>query len=346
MFFSPRKTASSTPRKKRVAQPRSTPQHRFFTPPPRAFPPFPENRIEIIIGLFLLGFVILALRAMDLTLLQGEVLQNKAKNQHKKRIPIRAHRGQIFDRQGRTLAVSLPVTTLSLDRDRLKSTPFELAQRLAPILKIPREKLHTRISKAKAGSFPELKRKLPPDVVKQIKDLKEPSLFFLPSAQRFYPMGEIFGPVLGFINYEGKGVEGLERAFDETLQGEDGERMITRDRLGRPLMPGSREIRPAHPGADITLTIDSTIQYIAYRALLKSVKAYDAKSGVAVIMEPKTSRVLALVNVPSFNPNNLGTSKPEERRNRVTMDTYEPGSTFKIFTVAAALDLGLINPHT
>ncbi|MBF0286111.1 MAG: penicillin-binding protein 2 [Magnetococcales bacterium] len=314
----------------------------------RRIPPISLNtgkgRLELVAVFFITGFVILAVRAADLAILQGDMLRHRAQEQRQKKIPIPADRGRFLDRQGRPLAITLPVMTLSVDADRLDD-PARLAKLLAPLTGQPRDQLTHKLHKAKPGSFPVIARKVSPDRVEKIKALKEESIYFLPDVQRFYPYGETASHLLGFTDMEGKGVEGLERALDSALQGQAGVRLITRDRLGRP-MPEARVLEPPHPGQDVVLTIDGAVQYIAYRALLRGVTNNRAKAGIVIIMDPNNGHILALSSQPGFNPNNIGDSPAEARRNRAVTDTYEPGSTFKIFTVGAALDAGLIKPET
>ncbi|MBF0175287.1 MAG: penicillin-binding protein 2 [Magnetococcales bacterium] len=319
-----------------------------------------QSRLRFVVGMFLLCFALLGIRALDLTILQGESLREKADNQYKKKVPIPGVRGRILDRHGRTMATSLPVKTLSLDRDRM-GDPGEMARWLAPLLDTDVATLEKRLSKARPGSFPVLKRRLSPDVVDKIQTMEEklirekeqrtgeeaegPALFFAPEVQRFYPLGELTSHIIGFVDFDGRGVEGLERSFETVLRGKDGSRLVVRDRLGRP-MPQAQVLQPAHPGTDLVLTIDTTIQYVAYRALLKAMTRTKAQSGVVVVLDPDNGDILAMVNQPSFNPNNLAESEPKDRRNRVVMDAFEPGSTFKIFTVSAALDQGVVKPDT
>lgn len=302
-----------------------------------------QNRLHFLTSIFLMVFVILAIRAVDLTVFQHDTLKKIAQRQHRKRVVAPAHRGKILDRKGQTLAVSLPVKSLSVDIDQVKD-PNRLANQLAPLTGVDKKQLLKRLS-ARAGSFPVLKRKLPPVAIRKIESLRNPALFFMPETQRFYPMGEITSHLLGFVSFSGVGREGLERSLEKDLKGFAGERIITRDRLGRP-MPMAQTITPAHPGSDVTLTIDTNIQYIAYRSLLKGVQQSRAKAGTVVIMNPNNGDILALVNQPGFNPNNLGQSAAGGRRNRAITDAFEPGSTFKVFTIAAALDLNKITPDT
>ncbi|MEO5376377.1 MAG: penicillin-binding protein 2 [Magnetococcus sp. DMHC-6] len=301
-------------------------------------------RLEFILGLFLLAYAMLAIRSLDLTILQRDKLYERATAQHNKKVEIPAYRGRFLDRNGRTLAISLPVKSLSVDRDHVSDFK-KLAANLAPLVDLPKEQIEGKLLAAKPGSFPIIKRKLSPEIAAKVQQLDEQALFFLPEVQRFYTMGEITSHVLGFVNFEGEGVEGLERTYERDLKGHPGIRIITRDRLGRP-MPWGRTVEEAQPGTDLVLTLDATIQYIAYRALLKSVLKTNSKAGMVVVLNPTNGHILALVNQPGFNPNNMVGSLPSARRNRAIMDAFEPGSTFKIFTIAAAMDEGVVTPKT
>ncbi|MBF0340658.1 MAG: penicillin-binding protein 2 [Magnetococcales bacterium] len=301
-------------------------------------------RLKFLLGCFMLGFSVLAARAVNLTVLQGPELHRRALHQYQKKITAQGHRGQFLDRRGHTLAISLPVRSLSVDIDQVRDRN-QLADQLAQAMGTERYYLRRKLKKAKPGSFPIIARKLPPGIISKVQHLNNPALFFIPDMQRFYTMGEITSHILGFVGFDGLGAEGLEKVFQKDLQGVSGSRIITQDRMGR-VMPVVQNISEARPGADIVLSIDATVQYIAYRALLRGVVRSKAKAGSVVIMDPKTGDVLAMVNQPAFNPNNMLDSQPEARRNRAILDSYEPGSTFKIFTIGAALDLGLVKETT
>ena len=310
----------------------------------KTVPGNPALRLEILVGLFMLAFAILAIRAFDLTILQGESLHRRAQNQHKKKITVPASRGRFLDRNGKTLAISMPMKSLSVDID-LVDDPDHLAAKLAPLIGKKKKQLRKKLNSARPGSFPVIQRKLPPEAIRKIRMLNHPALFFKPESKRFYTMGEVTSHLLGFINFQGEGVEGLERALDSELEGQPGAQIVTRDRLGR-LMPKVQLMTPTKPGSDIRMSIDTTIQYIAYRALLSGVTKSKAKAGFAIVMNPNNGEILALVNQPSFNPNNLGDSNARGRRNRAVYNLFEPGSTFKIFTVAAGLETKTVQPHT
>ncbi|MBF0622120.1 MAG: penicillin-binding protein 2, partial [Magnetococcales bacterium] len=321
-----------------------TPPEGGRTPPPEPGS-YIRSRLDFLVGLFFLAFFILGLRAVDLAIFQHQKLSNRAQRQHEKKVTLPAFRGQFFDRNGRTLAISLPVQSLSVDMSRVES-PVGLARVLAPYLNISQRQLIKKLTSARANSFPTIRRKLPPPVTQKIRALDEPSVFFIPEMKRFYPAGEITSHALGFVDIDGKGVEGLEAALDNDLQGQAGMKLIAQDRLGRPMFPVAQTLEPAKPGTDVSLTIDATVQYITYRALLKGVSESKARAGIALVMNPKNGDVLAMVNQPGFNPNNMANSTASSRRNRAITDAFEPGSTFKIFTIAAAMDSDLVSPGT
>ncbi|MEO5329110.1 MAG: penicillin-binding transpeptidase domain-containing protein [Magnetococcus sp. THC-1_WYH] len=304
----------------------------------------PQARITFLLGCYIVVFCVLAMRAVDLTIFQGDSLQQRARSQHKKKIIMTANRGRILDRNGRTLAISLPTYALSVDIDQAENRA-QLAADLAPILGVPLDEFRSRMLAFKPGSYPILKRQLPPEVTRKIRNLDHHSLFFMPESRRFYTMGEVTSHILGFVNFEGRGREGLERSFEDELHGINGAQVIGHDRLGRP-MPMVKTVTEPHPGADLSTTIDTTIQYVAYRALLKGVQKSQAKAGMAVVLDANNGEILALVNQPSYNPNNLADSKSNDRRNRVVTDLFEPGSTFKVFTIGAALEEKTVTPDT
>lgn len=304
----------------------------------------PQARIAFLLGCYIVAFCILAMRAVDLTIFQGDSLQQRARSQHKKKIILTANRGRILDRNGRTLAISLPTYALSVDMDQVENRK-QLADDLAPILGIPLDEFRSRMLSFKPGSYPILKRQLPPEVTRKIRNLDHHSLFFMPESRRFYTMGEVTSHILGFVNFESRGREGLERSFEDELHGVNGAQVIGHDRLGRP-MPMIKTVTQPRPGADLATTIDTTIQYVAYRALLKGVQKSQAKAGMAVVLDANNGEILALVNQPSFNPNNLVDTKSNDRRNRVVTDLFEPGSTFKVFTIGAALEEKTVTPDT
>ncbi|MBF0096543.1 MAG: penicillin-binding protein 2 [Magnetococcales bacterium] len=330
-----------------VRLPRGVPNflsRRTHLPVPTLSPESLLKRFHFLLACFVFVFLVLAYRAVDLTVIQHSMLKEKAQNQYRKKVVVPAYRGRIMDRNGKTLSVSLPVKSLSVDVDRMED-PDLLSRQLAPLIQWPEDQLRQRLKSARKKSFPVLQHQLTPMVIHRIQQLDDPALFLTPEVQRFYPVGEITSHILGFTDFDGHGVEGLERSMEKELRGKAGESLFAHDRLGRP-MPTGKLIEPAQPGSDLVLTIDTNIQYIAYRTLLKGMTKTQAKGGVVIVMNPENGEIYAMVNQPGFNPNNLGDSKADDRRNRAIADAYEPGSTFKTFTVSAALDLGLVKPST
>jgi cell division protein FtsI (penicillin-binding protein 3) len=345
-----RSSSPATPRPRMplpVRFPRGVPNflsRRTHLPVPTLSPESLLKRFHFLLACFIFVFLVLAYRAVDLTVIQHSMLKEKAQNQYRKKVVVPAYRGRIMDRNGKTLSVSLPVKSLSVDVDRMEE-PDLLARQLAPLIQWPEDQLRQRLKSARKKSFPVLQHQLTPMVIHRIQQLEDPSLFLTPEVQRFYPVGEITSHILGFTDFDGHGVEGLERSMEKELRGKPGESLFAHDRLGRP-MPTGKVIEPAQPGSDLVLTIDTNIQYIAYRTLLKGMTKSQAKGGVVIVMNPNNGEIYAMVNQPGFNPNNLGDSKADDRRNRAIADAYEPGSTFKTFTVSAALDLGLVKTST
>ncbi len=204
--------------------------------------------------------------------------------------------------------------------------------------------LQRRLAERAGREFVYLRRHVNPDVAAQVQQLGVPGVALQREFRRYYPMGEVAAHVLGFTNIDDRGQEGLELALNERLTGQPGAKRVVRDRLGR-VIRDVENIRPARPGMDITLTLDQRVQYLAYRELKAAVQAHGARSGSAVIMDVHTGDILAMVNQPSHNPNNRGSLRREASRNRAVTDLFEPGSTIKPFTVAAALESGSINPR-
>jgi cell division protein FtsI (penicillin-binding protein 3) len=193
--------------------------------------------------------------------------------------------------------------------------------------------------------FAYIKRAVPPDVAQQIKALSIPGVYLQQDYRRYYPEGEVSSHLIGFTNIDDEGQEGLELAYNSWLQGEPGKKWVIKDRLGR-VISDVETIQDQKPGGDLTLSIDRRIQYLAYRELLAGTIEAEAVSGSVIVLDAQTGEILAMVNVPSYNPNNRKDTKPAQLRNRAVTDTFEPGSTLKVFSVAAALASGKFKPDT
>lgn len=262
---------------------------------------------------------------------QGEKRMVRVKN-------IPAMRGMITDRHGKPLAVSTPVYNLYVRPNMLESA--SLAP-VANILAMNKARLNKKVAKARKRKtqFVYLKRQISPVKAQKIKALKIKGVFLEDDFRRFYPAAEVTAHLVGAVNIDDKGQEGLELAYDNYLQKQEGKSKIVQDSLGRTVKQ-LEVIKHAKPGKNLKLTIDLRLQYLAYRELKAAVKVHRARWGSAVLLDAKKGEVLALVNQPSYNPNNRRTFKPDNMRNRALTNLIEPGSTFKPFTVATALDSG------
>lgn len=251
---------------------------------------------------------------------------------------IPAHRGVITDRNGEPLAVSAPVATIWADPSKADLHNPGL-ERLAILLDISRAELVAKLEENSTRQFIYLKRKVTPGLAEQIETLKITGIHVDREYKRYYPSGEVSTHLVGFTGLEGAGQEGMELAFDKWLQGEPGRKLVLQDRLGRTIKH-IKSIEDARPGKDVQLSIDLRLQYMAYRELKAAVQAHQADSASAVVLDVNTGEVLAMVNQPSYNPNDRSKVDGAGLRNRAVTDQFEPGSTVKPLTVAAALMSG------
>lgn len=301
-------------------------------------------RRTLVLAVFGAAALALGYRAVDLQLLTREFLQTHGDARYLHTVEPPAHRAMIRDRNGEPLAISTPVKSvwgvpgqLLMERGRWR----ELAQ----LLGVSTEYLDTLITPRAGRDFVYLKRHVPPELAARIKAAGIHGVGLTEEYKRYYPSGEITAHVVGFTNVDDEGQEGVELAFNEQLRGKPGAKRVIKDRLGR-IVEDVEEIRAAEPGTPLTLSIDRRLQYIAYRELKAAVQQNRARAGSAVIIDPWTGEVLAMVNQPSFNPNNRAATSAETYRNRVVTDLLEPGSTVKPFTIAAALESGRFRPET
>jgi cell division protein FtsI (penicillin-binding protein 3) len=253
-------------------------------------------------------------------------------------VEIAAHRGTITDRRGEPLAVSSPVDSVWANPRELRNAPDQIPQ-LAKLVGREPEWILRAISSQPEREFLYLRRHLPPEQAETVMQLGIPGVYLQREYRRFYPAGEVAGHLLGFTDIDDAGQEGLELAYDHWLAGQPGRKRVRRDRLGN-VIEDVESIREARPGRDLRLSIDLRIQYLAYRELKRAVQAHQAKSGSMVILDLRTGEVLAMVNQPSFNPNDRSQLKAGRYRNRATNDIFEPGSSIKPLIVAAALSSG------
>lgn len=292
----------------------------------------------VIAGLFLLAMIALLWRAFDLHISSQVFLQKQGDARHIRTVEISAHRGNIYDRNGEPLAISTPVDSVWVNPKQITSSLDKLPE-LAKLLSIKVESLQKRLLKNSSREFMYVKRRIQPSMATKVKELAIEGVYLQREYQRFYPTGEVSAHVLGFTNVDDKGQEGLELAYNEFLTGKPGKKKIIRDRLGRAVNDVER-IRSAEAGKDLVVSIDRRLQYLAYRSLKSAIKKHKAKSASVVVLDVKTGEVLAMVNQPSFNPNDRADLKPYRTRNRAVTDLFEPGSTIKPITMIAALDSG------
>ena len=299
-------------------------------------------RIIMIGTVFGLMFLSVVGRAFYLQILQHEKLVKKADKQHQHKVDLPPTRGSILDRNGTTLAESIHMDSCYAEPRRINDVDGT-AGVLAPILGVPKDELVAKLSVNK--SFIWIERWLAPDIALRVKNMKLPGIGFVPESKRFYPNMEIAAHVIGFTGHDPNGLEGIELKYDSTILGNSGFMMLERDALGRNIAVSNTVIKDSSPGKSVVLTLDKTIQFIAEKELAKAVKESNAKSGMALVMESDTGKVLAMANYPTFNPNAFSRYSNAELRNHVVVDSFEPGSTFKVFTIAAALDSGSIKAN-
>jgi len=284
--------------------------------------------------------IALVIRAFDLHVTNKDFLIGQGDARSIRELPVAAHRGMIVDRHGEPLAVSTPVDSICADPRRFSVTPTQLAN-LANVLEIKPHQISKLVNKKKKAnkSFVYLKRRIIPSQAKKVVALKIPGISLRREYRRYYPTGEVAAHIIGFTDVDDKGQEGIELAYQQWLQGEKGQQVVMTDNLGR-VVNYIDLIKQPRAGKDLVLSIDRRLQYLTYRELKRAVFKHKAKSGSAVILDVQTGEVLAMVNQPSFNPNNRNSLKGYRYRNRVVTDTFEPGSTVKPFTIIAALESG------
>jgi cell division protein FtsI (penicillin-binding protein 3) len=300
------------------------------------------GRVTLVLVFFSLIAGALAARAVHLQVLNREFLNQQADTRHLRREKISAHRGTITDRNSEPLAISTPVDSIWANPKELAPAVDEVP-RLARALGLDPQLLMRRITRSMDKEFLYLKRHLNPEQAEQVLALKLPGVNVQREYHRYYPAGEVTGHLVGFTDIDDEGQEGLELAFNHWLAGESGAKRVLKDRLGRSV-ENVESIRPAHHGKNLRTSIDLRIQYLAYRTLKAAIQSYNAESGSIVVLDVKTGEVLAIVNQPTYNPNDRSQFSAERYRNRAVTDIFEPGSSIKPFVVAAALESGEFEP--
>jgi cell division protein FtsI (penicillin-binding protein 3) len=306
-------------------------------------PTFPPWRVRLVIALAAIAVGVLAGRAVYLQGWNRDFLQAKGESRYSRTLEIPAVRGRIFDRNGEALAVSTPVKSIWAIPEDAAVAGRDL-DRLGAALGMPREELRAKLADT-GRDFVYLKRQVPPEAAERVAALRLPGVHQSKEYRRYYPAGEAMAHVLGFTDVDDVGREGIELAYQEHLAGRAGSRRVIKDRLGQVVEDGV-SLRQAKDGRDLVLALDSRIQNLAYGELRRAVESHRAKGGGIIVLDAGTGEVLALANLPSYNPNNRAQLAGAGVRNRAVTDAFEPGSTLKPFTIALALDTGRVAAAT
>jgi len=289
-------------------------------------------------------FAVMVGRALFLQFFNADFLKQRGNAQALKVIDVSAVRGMILDRNGQPLAVSTPVDAVSADPSKLYANPKSWKP-LAKILGVRYSELKAKIKRNNKRRFIYLSRQVLPDTAERVMALDIEGVFLRREYKRYYPLGAVTGHLVGFTNVDGRGLEGIELAYNESLRGHPGKDQVIRDASGH-IIEHVSSIERAADGEDLVLSIDSRIQYLAYRALKKAVVEYQASSASAVVVDVRSGEILAMVNEPGYNPNDRRQLRSSYFRNRAVTDSFEPGSAVKPLTVVAALENRYVTPQT
>jgi cell division protein FtsI (penicillin-binding protein 3) len=300
-----------------------------------------ERRIGLLFGGFLLCFLVIVVRALWLQGVQGSELASEAVSQQTEVVTVPGLRGDLLDRSGNKLAASEDAATIYATPYQVKNPP-QAAAKLAPILDQPKGEVLEALSAE--GGFSYVAQKVDLTTAAKVEALDLEGIGELPDSRRTYPQGEMAGQVIGAVGSENQGLTGLEQGEESVLAGEDGERRIVNDALGQPIR--LETVDEAEDGEDIELTLDPVIQQKTEEVLNGVGETYSPKGATAIVVDPRSSQILAMANWPPVNPEDLSEASNEDLLNKATGFTYEPGSTFKAFTVSAALEEKLVTPES
>lgn len=302
---------------------------------------FPSWRRRVLLLGVLSGFVVLLGRSVYLQAMHTDFLQQEGDARYSRTLTLPAHRGMITDRNGEPLAISTPVESIWASPPDVEIDAAKL-KKLSELLGVKQPELQKKLSRDR--NFVYLKRRLPPSDAARVMQLGIPGVFMQREYRRYYPAAEVVAHVVGFTGIEDKGQEGMELVFQKWLSGKPGSRHVLKDRRGH-IIEDLETVKVPQDGHDLALSIDRNIQYLAHRELARSIEQHKAKAGAIVVLDAKTGEVMAMANQPVYNPNNP-VKIAGKSRNRAIVDIFEPGSTLKPFTAAAAIEAGLFKPES
>lgn len=304
-----------------------------------------RKRAIVLTTIILFSFFVIFLRLLNLMVFKHAALHEKAKQQYSKTVTLIPQRGLILDRTMKEMAINIETDSLYAVPSQVRDI-YSLSRELAPLIKVSAESINSKLSTEKGRGFVWLMRKMPQETSREVSALKErlrlKGIGLMIEPKRYYPKGQLASHILGFTDIDNKGLEGIELKYDDYMKGERKKVSISRDARGVDLYQG---IEDGISGNSLLLTIDEGLQYIVEREIEKAMLRWKAEAVVAVMMNPKTGEILAMANRPGYDPNLPAEAHPDERRNRAITDLYEPGSTFKAITAAAALEEGMVSPE-
>jgi cell division protein FtsI (penicillin-binding protein 3) len=306
--------------------------------------PSARRRMLLVIGVLGAASVGLVARAFDLQVVRKQFYQDQGDARFLREVDIAVSRGTIFDRNGEPLAVSTPMVSITAVPSQVLDNADRIPA-LAQALGISPDDLKSYLEQRSDRDFAYLRRQMSPDAAQAVLDLGVPGVNGQREYKRYYPSGEVTAHVLGFTNIDDHGQEGLELAFDSWLAGKKGAKRVIRDRMGH-IVEDVEQVRAPQPGQNLTLSLDRRIQFLAYSELKKQLDDVQADSGEMVVLDVRTGEIIAMVSLPTYNPNAVTGTNGSQRRNRAVTDVVEPGSTMKPFTMAAALSSGKFTPTT
>lgn len=302
----------------------------------------PAWRRRVLLVMVLIGFAVLMGRGVYLQSLNKRFLQEKGDARYSRALTLPAHRGRITDRYGELLAISSPVESVWASPPDVKINAQQ-TKKLAELLKLKSDVINKKLANSER-EFVYLKRRLSPELAGEVMKLEIPGVYLQREYKRYYPAGEVTAHLVGFTGIDDKGQEGFELTMNDKLSGKAGSRRVIKDRAGH-IIEDLEAVKVPQDGLDVTLSIDRRIQYLAHRELAKAIALHKAKAGAAIVLDARTGEVLAMANVPTYNPNNPVNIQGKSR-NRAITDVFEPGSTLKPMTAAAALESGKYLPET